>query len=338
LLDRNDKDSSASSTDANTCTSTAEDDDKITRQDQRYSLSAKDPRSVHIRKRLRKSKGDRVRIGILQDHEEDHQNNGGPIGEAVLLNDPTTSTNASPIRLQVLPDTLRPPPSRPRLRLLLGIPYPKVIQQLWAVLTSFMVEEIVYCPSTLTDLEYLKSSSLTPAKYLPLIREGLAQAEDTQAPKVFVLRDTTMLQAIQDTTSRLPSSATATTKTDASTETTTSTSCSKFNVNVNLMQQAAQGCCKIVLHIGNYPSLRQCYTSFVKQQQQTIDPATNIMGMPPPPGILLAIGPERGWTDEEVEAFQSTNFMVASLGSPILRTDTAIVSGVALARDVLLEK
>jgi len=324
LLDRNDKDSSASSTDANTCTSTAEDDDKDTRQDQRYSLPAKDPRSVHIRKRLRKSKGDRVRIGILQDHEEDHQNNGGPIGEAVLLNDPTTSAS-SPIRLQVLPDTLRPPPSRPRLRLLLGIPYPKVIQQLWAVLTSFMVEEIVYCPSTLTDLEYLKSSSLTPAKYLPLIREGLAQSEDTQAPKVFVLRDTTMLQAIQNTTSRIPSSATATTKTDASTES-------------NVMQQAAQGCCKIVLHIGNHPSLRQCYTSFVKQQLPIMDISTNIMGMPPPPGILLAIGPERGWTDEEVDAFQSANFMVASLGSPILRTDTAIVSGVALARDVLLEK
>ena len=56
------------------------------------------------------------------------------------------------------------------------------------------------------------------------------------------------------------------------------------------------------------------------------------------PGIILAIGPERGWINDEAQAFLKAGFAQASLGDPILRTDTAVVAAVALARDVLLEE
>ena len=42
--------------------------------------------------------------------------------------------------------------------------------------------------------------------------------------------------------------------------------------------------------------------------------------------LLLAVGPEGGWTDDEVELLESCGFSRYSLGSRILRTDTALVA------------
>lgn len=45
--------------------------------------------------------------------------------------------------------------------------------------------------------------------------------------------------------------------------------------------------------------------------------------------VLLAIGPEGGWTDEEVESALHAGFREASLGKLILRTETAVVAALA---------
>lgn len=47
-----------------------------------------------------------------------------------------------------------------------------------------------------------------------------------------------------------------------------------------------------------------------------------------PPGkrILLAIGPEGGWTDCEVDLFSANGFETVTLGPRVLRTDTACVA------------
>jgi len=42
--------------------------------------------------------------------------------------------------------------------------------------------------------------------------------------------------------------------------------------------------------------------------------------------LLLAIGPEGGWTDAEVEKLEAAGFVRYSLGSRILRTDTATIA------------
>jgi 16S rRNA (uracil1498-N3)-methyltransferase len=47
--------------------------------------------------------------------------------------------------------------------------------------------------------------------------------------------------------------------------------------------------------------------------------------------IVLAVGPEGGWTDEEVHAFRETGWASASLGQTILRAETAAVAATALA-------
>lgn len=42
--------------------------------------------------------------------------------------------------------------------------------------------------------------------------------------------------------------------------------------------------------------------------------------------LLLAIGPEGGWTDEEVALLEAHGFARQSLGARILRTDTATIA------------
>jgi 16S rRNA (uracil1498-N3)-methyltransferase len=49
----------------------------------------------------------------------------------------------------------------------------------------------------------------------------------------------------------------------------------------------------------------------------------------------LAIGPEGGWTDEEMSAARTAGFVEASLGENILRTETAVIASLAILRFAL---
>ena len=46
---------------------------------------------------------------------------------------------------------------------------------------------------------------------------------------------------------------------------------------------------------------------------------------------MLAIGPEGGWTDEELKMFSSSGWTAASLGPTILRAETAAIAATAIA-------
>lgn len=49
-----------------------------------------------------------------------------------------------------------------------------------------------------------------------------------------------------------------------------------------------------------------------------------------PQSAALAIGPEGGWTDDELAAARAAGFREASLGPLILRTETAVVSAISV--------
>ena len=47
-------------------------------------------------------------------------------------------------------------------------------------------------------------------------------------------------------------------------------------------------------------------------------------------GVTLAVGPEGGWTDAELQSFQQAGWTSASLGNTILRAETAAIAATAV--------
>jgi len=54
-----------------------------------------------------------------------------------------------------------------------------------------------------------------------------------------------------------------------------------------------------------------------------------------PSALTLAIGPEGGWTVDELQQFRDSGWTSASLGDTILRAETAAIVATALALDAL---
>jgi 16S rRNA (uracil1498-N3)-methyltransferase len=52
-------------------------------------------------------------------------------------------------------------------------------------------------------------------------------------------------------------------------------------------------------------------------------------------GIVLAVGPEGGWTEDELQFFQQAGWISASLGNTILRAETAAMAAVAITTSAL---
>ena len=48
--------------------------------------------------------------------------------------------------------------------------------------------------------------------------------------------------------------------------------------------------------------------------------------------LALAVGPEGGWTPEELQSFEQEQWISASLGDTILRAETAAIAALAMAR------
>jgi 16S rRNA (uracil1498-N3)-methyltransferase len=57
---------------------------------------------------------------------------------------------------------------------------------------------------------------------------------------------------------------------------------------------------------------------------------SNAHAKPTAATAALAIGPEGGWTDDELTAARAANFQEASLGQLILRTETAVISALSI--------
>lgn len=51
--------------------------------------------------------------------------------------------------------------------------------------------------------------------------------------------------------------------------------------------------------------------------------------------VVLAVGPERGWTDEELGLLRRRGFAVAGMGARALSSTTAVVSAVSIVQEAL---
>lgn len=81
---------------------------------------------------------------------------------------------------------------------------------------------------------------------------------------------------------------------------------------------AIPGGLRIVLAESEQQPLRDVLESYVLESHS------------PESQITLAIGPEGGWADDELELFHATGWVCASLGSTILRAETAAIAATAI--------
>jgi RsmE family RNA methyltransferase len=65
--------------------------------------------------------------------------------------------------------------------------------------------------------------------------------------------------------------------------------------------------------------------------------ADAIQSRQPRKQTLLALGPEGGWSDSEVDLFQANDFHPVGLGPRVLRSDTACIAALALLHDAIAE-
>jgi 16S rRNA (uracil1498-N3)-methyltransferase len=62
----------------------------------------------------------------------------------------------------------------------------------------------------------------------------------------------------------------------------------------------------------------------------------NVLAVRHERGVILAIGPEGGWTEDELQLFQESGWTSASLGPTILRVETAAIAATAITISELI--
>lgn len=202
-------------------------------------------------------------------------------------------------------------PARPPVDLVLAMPRPKVMRRLWGPLASIGVDRIFVIGAERTEACYFSSRTLGGEEIEAKLIEGLEQVRDTWLPEVVVEKSFRRFA-----TGWLP----------------------------NLEPHAH----RLLGHPGAEQTLREVMGRFPKD----FAPTSRTAGPPSLPApqdqsktleapdrprgrILLAVGPEGGWTDKELDALSFHGFIPVRMRDRALRTDTAVVSLLALVYDGL---
>jgi len=279
---------------------------EISEDGKSIQLQDKDPRTKHIFGHLRKVDGDFVTIGIIS----------GGRGKAIVH---TKGEDGK--RLELVVDDSNGDSSclaspsdggsyRHEIVLVLSLPFPKRLKGLWAQITSMGVTRICIIRGALSDPSYCKSSVITPQLYRPLVEEGMSQGCHTQEVDVDVAVDEVVSRDILE---KLGLGAAA-----AASPTTTTT--------VDTDPSSSSDDARIFLDCGDETMVPlPCRQVILNQLATPGSPTT-----PTPKRIFVAIGSERGWTDDEAKLFHEAGYESASLGRSILRVDTAVIAGLGI--------
>ena len=314
-------------------------------------LSPNDERTKHLLHHLHKQNGDSVSVGFIDSY-------GGWKCKAVIqyycptipipiltnktnnntnndddTNDTNNNTTHGRMGVRLLVPTSMEPSiaikqshssNIPQITIVLAVPFPSRLKYLWPVMASFIsVTRIIIVQSTLSNREFIQSKALHPTVYQPLIEKGMSQGGRTRPIQVDIcVGDTdyeyeTISKSLLERLGLVSSSSddTATNHNIAR----IFLDCGDENEDISPPPPARE----VVLN--------QC----CRETTTTIaTPSTSSTA----PSAIIAIGPERGWTDNEANVFvRECGFKSATLGSSILRVDTAVVSALGMVTAALDE-
>ncbi|OGQ98887.1 MAG: 16S rRNA (uracil(1498)-N(3))-methyltransferase [Deltaproteobacteria bacterium RIFOXYD12_FULL_55_16] len=219
--------------------------------EQRVSLSGR--RAEHLRKILRSTIGDRVRVGVL----------GGLLGTGCIQE---MSSDSIVLQVQL---TSEPPPCPPT-DLILAVPRPIMLKRVLAQAVSLGVRRIFLLNANRVEKSFFSSTLIRNNDFTEPLLLGLEQAMDTRLPEISVHP--------------------------------------RFRPFVeDLLPELLNDCpIRLLAHPEGEQSMAQAAGGLLNQR------------------AVLAIGPEGGWVDFEVERFKAQAFATFSLGPRILRVDTAV--------------
>jgi RsmE family RNA methyltransferase len=216
-----------------------------------------DHRAAHIRKVLRASVGDRVRIGVIN----------GRKGSGTIT--AIGKGGSAPVCLLV--DLDREPPPLPEIDIILALPRPIMLRRILTQIAAMGIGTLFITHANRVEKSFWDSGLFDDKGYLEYLRQGLEQAGDTRMPEVQIFR--------------------------------------RFRPFVeDFLPQTTDGYQSLIIaHPYGGAHLVDCLS-------------------PDPGRVLLAVGPEGGWVDFEVEKFTSLGFCRCSFGERILKVDTAVVA------------
>ena len=312
-----------------------------------------DARAKHVVHHLRKTDGDLVEVGILgvtqqrglakvqlwsskevenrkctQSNEQENGKKHSATVQGVKLvlqfvpNWPETAMVRHESSVLANDRQLQQQPF-PRLTLILALPFPKRLKALWPVIASMGVTHVIVVRGQLSDPEHGLSTALQPKVYEPLLLEGQSQGVHTRTIRVDICVD-------QDIVSRGRHSL----------ESLIQDECSS----------ACAGCAKVFLDCGDEHAVPPPVRDVVLQQLLRRDSSNSSSQRSIPNNddechstsnvysAVLAVGPERGWTQAESDWFcNELGYVAATLGRSVLRVDTAVVAGLAMVSAALEE-
>lgn len=210
-------------------------------------------RAEHIRKILRGTIGDSLRVGML----------GGLLGTGCIQ-----EMDGKSIMLQV--DLTTEPPSFPPTDLILAVPRPIMLKRVLAQAASMGVDRIFLTNANRVEKSFFSSTLIQNNAFMEPLCLGLEQAIDTRLPEISV--HPRFRPFVEDSLPELLSDCPI----------------------------------RLLAHPEGERTIAQAAGGLLAQR------------------AVLAIGPEGGWVDFEVQRFKGQGFVPFSLGPRILRVDTAV--------------
>ena len=184
---------------------------------------------------------------------------------------------------------------RPWVDLILAPPRPRVMKRLLPQLATLGVGRIVLVGAKKVEKDFWGATLLKEENYRPLLVDGLTQAGTSILPTLEMRRNFRKF-VIEELDALFPTSVRIVAHPYGSGDGSPLTRISANQAN--------------------------CRESFAEIGSIREDSCCEIVRKVP----ILAIGPEGGWTDEEVTLLEEHGFTRYSLGARILRTDTATIA------------
>ncbi len=188
-------------------------------------------------------------------------------------------------------DCRQEPPAKAATALILALPRPIMLKRVLAQATAMGVERIMLINARRVEKSFFQSSLLSPAGIRTALLQGLEQAGDTRLPEVSL--HPRFRPFIED----------------------------------ELPPPRHGGPLRLLAHPATEPAAAATATADPPAAAATGPKTATTSGW----RQLLAIGPEGGWVDFELDRFYQQGFRPFSWGQRILRVDTAVPVLLAMA-------